>query len=70
MCCEQGDRLRLIRLDRSRADAGKTAVLELKNLTSLELVQLPFTYVATFAEAAPNDNRLYTLGEFYSMDLG
>jgi len=60
---EQGDRLRLIRLDRSRSDGGKTALLELKNLTTLELVRLPFTYVSTFAEAPPNDNRLYTLGE-------
>jgi len=66
-CCSvlwwrgQGDRLRLIRLDRSREDGGRTAVLELKNLTSLELVRLPLTYTATFKEAQPPD-RLYTIG--------
>ena len=53
--------MRLIRLDRSRGDGGKTPVLELKNLNTLELVRLPFTCVATFAEAA--DRRLYTLGQ-------
>ena len=59
---EQDDKLRLIRLDRSRSDGGKTAVLELKNLTSLELVRLPFSYTGAFAESAPSDRRLYTLG--------
>ena len=53
--------MRLIRLDRSYN--GKTAVLELKNLATLELVRLPVTYAATFAEAEPTDNRLYTLGK-------
>ena len=55
--------MRLIRLDRSREDGGRTAVLELKNLTTLELVRLPFSYVSTFAEAPSNDHRLYTLGK-------
>jgi len=61
--CKQGDKLRLIRLDRTREDGGKTAVLELKNLTTLELVRLPFNCVATFVESEPTDNRLYTLGQ-------
>ena len=65
----QGDRLRLIRLDRTREDGGKTAVLELKNLSTLELVQLPFNFVAKFSEAASTDNRLYTLGERQSHSL-
>lgn len=58
-----GDRLRLIRLNRSRADGGKTPVLEMKNFATLELVQLPYNYASTFAEATPIDRRLYTLGE-------
>jgi len=67
---EQGDRLRLIRLDRTREDGGKTAVLELKNLTTLELVRLPFSYVAIFAETLTTDNRLYTLGQRTSIKTG
>jgi len=46
-----------------RSDGGKTAVLELKNLTTLELVRLPFSYAGAFAESAPSDKRLYTLGQ-------
>ena len=60
--CDQGDKLRLIRLDRSRSDGGKTAELELKNLTTLELVRLPFSYSGAFAESTHLDRRLYTLG--------
>jgi len=49
-------------LDRTREDGGKTALLELKNISTLGLVRLPFNYVASFAEDAPADGKLYTLG--------
>jgi len=64
---KQDDRLRLIRLDRTREDGGKTAVLELKNLNTLKLIRLPFNCVATFVESPPTDNQLYTLGQWASI---